>query len=172
MTSGFRVERETAAAPERIYNLLADAPAWKDWAPLVSYSELIRQGTPDRLGAGAVRRIGGLGFLRVDEEILEARPPHYQCYKAVRGIPVSEYRGEVHLDSVDGRTKLVWTGTFTPRVPGSGRLLATLLGLTIGAIADSAITIAEKDASSDRLSLSACEVAAVQRQGYGHMEST
>jgi hypothetical protein len=148
MTSGFRVERMTPVAPERIYSLLAEAAAWKEWAPLVSYSELIRQGTPDRLGAGAVRRIGGMGFLRVDEEILEARRPQFQCYTAVRGIPVSDYRGEVHLDSVDGGTRLVWTGTFEPRIPGSGRLLATLLRLAIGAIATRAIAVAEQDAGT------------------------
>ena len=134
MTSGFRVERVTPVAPELIYSLLAEAPAWKDWAPLVSYSELIRQGTPDPLGAGAV---------------LEARPPHYQCYTAVRGIPVSHYRGEVHLDSVDGGTRLVWTGTFEPRIPGSGRLLATLLRLAIGAIATRAIAVAGRHAGTD-----------------------
>jgi hypothetical protein len=101
------------------------------------------------LGAGAVRRIGGLAVLRVDEEILEARPPHYQCYTAVRGIPVSHYRGEVHLDSVDGGTRLVWTGTFEPRIPGSGRLLATLLRLAIGAIATRAIAVAGRHAGTD-----------------------
>lgn len=149
MTSGFRVERVTPVAPERIYKLLAEAPAWKNWAPLVSYSELIGQGTPDPLGAGAIRRIGGLGFLRVDEKILEARPPHYQCYTAVRGIPVSRYRGEIHLDSVDAGTRLVWTGTFEPRIPGSGWLLATLLRLAIGAIASRAIAVAEQHAGTD-----------------------
>ena len=147
MTSGFRVERVTPVAPERIYNLLAEAPAWKDWAPLVSYSELIVRGTPDPLGV--VRRPGGLGLLRVDEEILEARPPHYQRYTAVRGFPVSHYRGEVHLDSVDGGTRLVWTGTFEPRIPGSGWFLATLLRLAIGAIATRAIAVAGQHAGTD-----------------------
>jgi hypothetical protein len=68
----------------------------------------------------------------------------------VRGIPVSHYRGEVHLDSIDGCTKLVWTGTFAPRIPGSGWLLASLLRLTIGAIANRAIALAEQDAGPDR----------------------
>jgi Polyketide cyclase / dehydrase and lipid transport len=149
MTLGFRVERVTPVAPEGIYSLLAGVPAWKDWAPLVSYSELIRQGTPDPLGAGAIRRIGGLGLLRVDEEILEARPPHYQRYTAVRGIPVSRYHGEVHLDSVDGGTRLVWTGAFEPRIWGSGRLLATLLRLVIGAIATRAIAVAEQHSGTN-----------------------
>jgi uncharacterized protein YndB with AHSA1/START domain len=64
MTSSFRVERTTSAPPAPIYDLLADASGWRNWAPLVGHSELIRQGTPDPLGAGAIRRIGGLVVLR------------------------------------------------------------------------------------------------------------
>ena len=144
MPSGFHVERTTSATPEAIYHLIADAAAWREWAPLVSHSELIRQGTDDRLGAGAVRRIGGLKVLRVDEEILEARAPHYQHYTALRGIPVSNYRGTVQINDVDEGTQLVWTGTFEPRIPGTGRLLAALLGLAISRIADRAVSIAEQ----------------------------
>ena len=135
----------TSAPPERVYDLLADAAAWRRWAaPLVSHSELIHQGTPDPLGAGAIRRIGGLKVVRADEEILEARPPHYQRYTALRGIPVSNYCGEVNLKEVAAGTELVWTGTFEPRIPGTGRLLAVLLRLAIAAIASRAIAEAEK----------------------------
>jgi uncharacterized protein YndB with AHSA1/START domain len=145
MTSGFRVDRMTSAPPERIYDLLADAAAWRRWAaPLVSHSELIRQGTPDPLGAGAIRRIGGLKVVRADEEILEARPPHYQRYTAVRGIPASNYCGEVQLNEVEAGTKLIWTGTFEPRIPGTGWLLAVLLRLAIATIASRAIAVAEQ----------------------------
>ena len=145
MTSGFRVERLTSAPPERIYHLLADAAAWRQWAnPPVSYSELIRQGTSDPLGAGAIRRMGGLKVVRADEEILEARPPHYQRYTALRGIPVSDYCGEVQLTEVEAGTELVWTGTFEPRIPGTGRLLAVLLRLAIATIASRAIAAAEQ----------------------------
>lgn len=149
MTSRFRVERTTSAPPERIYRLLADAPAWREWAPLVSRSELIRQGSRDPLGAGAIRRIGGLKFLSVDEEILEARQPHYQHYTALRGIPISHYSGEVRLNELDGVTEFVWSGTFEPRIPGTGRLLATLLGLAIAKIAERAIAVAEHTANTD-----------------------
>ena len=149
MTSGFRVQRTTSAPPERIYRLLADATNWREWAPLVSHSELIRQGTPDPLGAGAIRRIGGLKILSVDEEIIEARQPHYQHYTALRGIPVSHYSGEVRITEGNSGTEFVWSGTFEPRIPGTGRLLATLLGLAIAKIADRAIAIAEGTANTD-----------------------
>ena len=139
----------SSAPPVGIYHLLADAASWRRWAkPLVSYSELIRQGTPDPLGAGAIRRIGGLKVVRADEEILEARPPHYQRYTAVRGIPVSNYCGEVQLDELEAGTKLVWTGTFEPRIPGTGTVLALLLRLAIATIADRAIAAAEQATAS------------------------
>lgn len=148
MTSGFRVERMTSAPPDGIYDLIADAAGWREWAFLVNHSELIRQGEPDPLGAGAIRRIGGLKFLRVDEEILDAQAPRYQRYTALRGIPVSDYTGEVRLSDVKGETQLVWTGTFKPLIPGTGRLLGTLLGLAISKIADRAIAIAEQSANA------------------------
>jgi len=79
-----------------------------------------------------------------DEKILGARPPHYQRYTAVRGIPVSNYCGEVQLNEVEAGTKLIWTGTFGPRIPGTGWLLAALLRLAIGMIANRAIAVAEQ----------------------------
>ncbi|MGZ3676560.1 MAG: SRPBCC family protein [Ktedonobacterales bacterium] len=72
MGSGYRVELESSAPPSRIYDLLADAAAWEKWAPLVGHSELIRRGSPDPLGAGAIRRVSGLKVLRAEEEIVEA----------------------------------------------------------------------------------------------------
>lgn len=95
MTFGFRVERATSAPSNRVYDLLADVAAFREWAPLIRYSELIRQGTPDPSGAGAVRRLGVCNAASVDEKIVEARAPHYQRYIGVRGFPVSQYRGEI-----------------------------------------------------------------------------
>ncbi|TPG36460.1 SRPBCC family protein [Mycolicibacterium hodleri] len=138
MTSGFRVERMVSAPPASIYNLLADVPNWKDWASMVNHSELVQHGDPDPLGAGAVRRMGGIKFILVDEEILEASPPHYQRYTATRGLPVRDYRGEVRLDPVDGGTHLVWTGAFEPLVPGTGWLLAAFLRVSISRIVSGA----------------------------------
>jgi hypothetical protein len=42
----------------------------------------------------------------------------------------------------------VWTGTFEPRIPGTGRLLAALIGLAINAIAGRAVSIAEQSADT------------------------
>lgn len=146
MTFGFRVERASSAPPTRVYNVLAHVADFREWAPHVGYSELIRQGTPDPLGAGAVRRLGPYKWASVDEEILEARPPHYQRYIGVRGFPVSQYGGEIRLSQVETGTELLWTVTFQQRVPGTGRPLETIIRAVITSLADHAIGVAEKSA--------------------------
>jgi hypothetical protein len=86
MPYGFRIERDTTVAAQKLYDRLADVAAWDQWAPMVSRSELVQSGATDPLGAGAIRRMQGLGgLLTVDEEILEATSPSYQRYTAVRG---------------------------------------------------------------------------------------
>lgn len=143
MTFGFRVRRTTSAPSNRVYDLLADVAAFREWAPLVRYSELIRQGTPDPSGAGAVRRLGVCNTASVDEEIVEARPPHYQRYIGVRGFPVSQYRGEIHLSQVETGTELLWTVTFEQLAPGTGRPLQMIIRGVITYLVDHAISAAE-----------------------------
>lgn len=144
MTFGFRVERTTSAPPERVYDVLADVAAFREWAPLLRYSELIRQGTPDPSGAGAVRRLGLCKAASVDEEIVEARPPLYQRYIGVRGFPVSQYGGQIRLNQVEMGTELLWTVTFEQLVPGTGRPLQTIIRAVITYLVNHMITAAEE----------------------------
>jgi hypothetical protein len=149
MPSGFRVVRSTSVAPQQLYDRLANVPAWSQWAPMVSRSELIQEGTVDRLGAGAIRRMHSLrGLLTVDEEILEATSPSYQRY-TLRGLPATDYVGEVRLDETSGRTQIVWTARFRPRVPGTGWALGKFLGFSIARITDSMIAACERSATHD-----------------------
>jgi len=103
-----------------------------------------REGSPDIGGVGAIRRMGGYG-LSVDEEILEARPPHYQRYTILRGAPVKNYCGEVHLEPAGGGTALLWTVRFTSTVPGLGPVLRIALGFLIGLVVKAMIKAAEND---------------------------
>jgi Polyketide cyclase / dehydrase and lipid transport len=138
---GFRIERTTPVAAQNIYDRLADAAAWDQWAPMVGRSELAQVGATDPLGAGAIRRIHAPGgLMTVDEEILEARSPSYQRY-TVRGLPlpIRDYTGEVHIDEVDGRTRIVWTGQLTPRFAVTGPLIAKFLESAVRRIVDSLI---------------------------------
>ena len=149
MTSGFRVVRFTSVAPQSLYDRLVDVPAWSQWAPMVNRSELIREGAVDRLGAGAIRRMHVLGgFLKVDEEILEATSPSFQRY-TVRGLPVTDFVGEVRLDDTSGRTQIMWTGRFRPRVPGTGWALGKFVEFSIARIIDGMIAACKRSAPRD-----------------------
>jgi len=138
MSYGFRIVRVTSVAPQQLYNCLADAETWSEWAPMVGRSELARPGTPDPLGAGAIRRIRGLAIIRVDEQIVEAYPPSYQRY-TLRGLPLIDYCGEVRLSRADSSTRLEWTGRFRPQIPATGYMLAKFLEWSIARIADALI---------------------------------
>jgi len=142
----FRVQRQSAAPPEAIYRLLSDAPGWPRWAPAVSKATYAREGSPDIGGTGAIRRMGRTGLL-VDEEILEARAPHYQRYTVVKGLPVSSYSAEVHIEPVGSGSALLWTARFKASIPGLGPILRIALGSTIGGLATAVVTTAEREMS-------------------------
>lgn len=144
MTAGFRIELSSSASPAAIYDLLADADHWQDWVPVISRSELVRSGTEDRLGAGAVRRLVAVGLVPAEEQILEARRPDYQRYTLLAGMPVSDYDGQVRLQETADGTALTWTGVFRPRIPGTGWVLAKFLGMSVRFVATRAIAAAEK----------------------------
>lgn len=95
-----RVERTIAAAPERVFDWLAD-PNGLTAAPLVLGARLAK-GTPE-LKAGAVRIVTGTGMW-FEEQYTAYDPPRSYSYLILRSVP-----GFVH----DGGTL-----TFTPA--GSG----------------------------------------------------
>ena len=149
MASGFRVERQTFIPAKEVYDRLADANAWSQWTSMVYRSELVQLGTIDPLGAGAIRRMTSLrGLMTVDEEILVATSPHYQRY-TLRGLPARGYIGEVHINENDGRTRILWTAEFRPRLAGTGFVLGKFLGFAIGRITDSLIAACERAATND-----------------------
>ncbi|HVW44617.1 MAG TPA: SRPBCC family protein [Amycolatopsis sp.] len=143
----FRVQRQAAAEPSVIYRLLADVPGWRKWFPLVGHADFVRAGDAEPGGAGAIRRVGGMGFLDVEEQILDARAPHYQRYTVLRGLPVSSYEAEVHIEPLGTGSALLWTGRFSASLPGVGPVLRVVLGSLIGMLSTALVTAAERHAS-------------------------
>lgn len=149
MLSGFKVERFTHVPAEQIYDRLADVASWSQWATTVSRSLLVQVGATDPLGAGAIRRMSGLrNLFTVDEEILAATRPSYQRY-TVRGLPATDYVGQVHIHEDGGRTHILWTAEFRPKIAGTGWALGKFLGLSISRIADDLIAACERAAIKD-----------------------
>lgn len=108
----FAVSVRSAAPPEKVFAVLADAPRWREWAgPSIRESAWISTGSPEPGGVGAVRRLGAWPLYTV-ETITEYDPPSLLAYD-VRGLPVRDYSCAVEL-APDGRggTVVRWTGAF------------------------------------------------------------
>ena len=143
--SAYEFKVSSSAPREAVFAVLADATRWHEWAgSMISVSEWEREGDPAPGGVGAVRRLGrSPAFAR--EQILEYDPPHHLAYTIVRGMPVRGYHADIDLLAASaGGTTIRWSGAFEPKVPGTGALLAAVLGRIVHGYATSAAAEAER----------------------------
>jgi uncharacterized protein YndB with AHSA1/START domain len=142
-TWSYRVTAHSAASPQRVYDLLADAPGWTRWAPGITRASWESEGDPPPGGTGAVRAMGRRGLV-FREQVLAAEPGRLHSY-TVLGGPAKAYRADVRLDDAPtGGTAIEWVGTFTPRVPGTGRLLVRITRSIIQRFANALAREAER----------------------------
>ncbi len=128
----FAVAARSAAPPEQVFAVLADAPRWPEWAgSAVKHAEWLRTGTPPPGGVGAVRRLGGWPLF-TEETITAYERPSLMSYD-VRGLPVRDYSCTVEL-APDGRggTAIRWTGEFSAPRLLAGAVRAMLGGVVRG----------------------------------------
>jgi uncharacterized protein YndB with AHSA1/START domain len=129
--ASYEVVGHSAAPPEKVFEILADGAGWSKWAgPMIVKSWWEREGTPAPGGVGAIRGLGlkGLGSR---EEILAYDPPTHHAYTILSGLPVRSYRADVRLTPDGNGTRIEWSGTFTPKFPGTGAGLQLFLRSTI-----------------------------------------
>ena len=108
----FEVFARSTAPPEAVWRWLADASSWKEWTKLTT-AELERDGAPDPDGVGAIRRLGRAG--RVSrEEVLVFDAPTHLAYTILSGVPVKNYRADVHLTPDGDGTLIAWRASFEP----------------------------------------------------------
>jgi uncharacterized protein YndB with AHSA1/START domain len=130
-SASYEVVGRSAAAPDQVFEVLADGAGWSRWAgPMIVKSWWEREGTPAPGGVGAVR---ALGMKRVGsrEEIVAFDPPSHLAYTILSGLPVRDYRADVHLTPDGGGTRIVWGGTFTPKQAWTAPFLRWFLNRTI-----------------------------------------
>ena len=120
-SASFVVRARSAAPPEVVFALLADAPAWQEWAgPFVPQA---RWEAGTRGGRGAVRRLG-LGPLTVREQVVEHSPPRNFSYVLLTAVRWHGYRADVELaEDGSGGTRILWTGRLSSPVPGLAAVL-------------------------------------------------
>jgi hypothetical protein len=116
----FATETLSPAPPEQLFARLEAGDRWSEWAGVfVPRSRWEVPGDPEG-SVGAVRRLG-IGPLSSLERIVEHVPGRRLVYVVDSWSPVRGYRAEVDLEPTDdGGTRILWRGSFTPRVPGTG----------------------------------------------------
>lgn len=119
--------RTTTAAPEVVFAVLSDHAGMSGWTPLRA-STLEREGDPAPNGVGAIRALKALGTIR--EEIMALDPPREMSYRILSGLPVRDHRATVQLLAEGAGTRIVWSVTFVPKVPGIGFVLHGIIGDT------------------------------------------
>lgn len=121
----YRVEARTCAPVDVVWPLVGEARHWREWSFLTA-SGLERDGRPTADGVGAVRRFTCYG-VGSREEVVAWDPPGHLAYRILSGFPVRNYRADVTLTPDGGGTRIEWRGTYDPKWPGSGPVLARLL---------------------------------------------
>jgi uncharacterized protein YndB with AHSA1/START domain len=116
--ASFRFEREVAAPPEVVFDVLTDHRGYATLTPLRK-SELERQGTPAPNGVGAVRVLSAVGP-PLREEVLVYEPAKRFSYKLLSGLPVRDHVGTVELTPSGAGTKVAYAVRTTATVPVVG----------------------------------------------------
>jgi uncharacterized protein YndB with AHSA1/START domain len=102
--------------PATVWDVLSDHSGMSRWTPL---RRVVMEagGSPEPNGVGAVRALHLVGP-PIREEVTAFEPERRLGYRALSGIPASDYTGEVVLEPTGDGTRFRWTITFTPAVPG------------------------------------------------------
>jgi hypothetical protein len=121
----YRVEAVSRAPVDVVWPLLGEARHWRDWSFLTE-TRLEREGVPAPDGVGAVRRFARYG-VGSREEVVAWDPPTHLAYRILSGFPVRDYRADVVLEAFGTGTRIDWSGSYSPRWPGSGPVLQRVL---------------------------------------------
>jgi catechol 2,3-dioxygenase-like lactoylglutathione lyase family enzyme/uncharacterized protein YndB with AHSA1/START domain len=114
-----------SAPAEKIWDAVTDHARMGEWSGLAS--ELVTPGKTDRNGVGALRKVRVLGST-VEEEVVEFVPNRRLVYRLLRGAPLRNHHGTVLLIPEGSATRVRWAVQFESVIPGSGHVIAMVLG--------------------------------------------
>jgi hypothetical protein len=117
----YELRARSAAPPAVLWPLVGQAARWKEWS-FMTRTFLLREGTPEPDGVGALRRFA-VGPFGSREEVVQFEPPTHLGYVVRKGIPVRSYRADVVLRAQDGGTTITWSASLEPLIPGTGALM-------------------------------------------------
>jgi Polyketide cyclase / dehydrase and lipid transport len=132
--SAYRVSASTRAPVDTVWPLVGEARRWSEWSFLTD-TRLEREASPVPDGVGAIRKFTRFG-VGSREEVVAWDPPGHLAYRILSGFPVRNYRADVTLTADGTGTRIEWAGTYDPKWPGTGRILAKVLPSMMQRFAD------------------------------------
>jgi Polyketide cyclase / dehydrase and lipid transport len=140
----FTIVRTTSAPIEAVFDRLTDHANYKNMSPLRT-SELVRPGSPEPNGVGAVRRMGLIGPTQTEEVTVFERPTRFG-YELRSGLPVRDHVGTVELARTNAGTSVTYSVRSTPTlpIPGLGFVLGIVLKQGISGLLDGIVRAAEQ----------------------------
>jgi len=124
----------TATVPtsaDHVWDVLSDHEGMTHWGPGLSVT-LRTEGVADRNGLGAVRVIAAPGPApSIVEEVTAFEPGRRLGYKALSGVPLRNYQGDVVLRDVPGGTEISYTVSADQRVPLVERAAVKAISLVL-----------------------------------------
>jgi uncharacterized protein YndB with AHSA1/START domain len=144
--ASFTFERQVAAPPEIVFDVLTDHRGYPRITPLRK-AVLEREGEPAPNGVGAIRVLSAVGpALR--EEVLAYEPSERFSYTLLSGLPVRDHVGTVELTPRDGGTKVVYAVRTHSTVPIVGGAVVAAVKLGVGQLLGGVAKEAERRAAN------------------------
>jgi uncharacterized protein YndB with AHSA1/START domain len=125
------VSQRIAAPADRVWAVLAEHERMPEWGSPLKRVTLVRAGSAERNGVGAVRRMEA-PLQTIEEEIVGWDPPRSYEYTLRRGAPVRDHRGRLEVVPDGAGCTVRWHVTFTPTLPFTGTALALGLEVAFG----------------------------------------
>jgi len=144
--ASFTYERQVAAPPEIVFDVLTDHRRYNEITPLRK-AELEREGEPAPNGVGAIRRLSAVGP-PLREEVLAYEPGRRFSYKLLSGLPVRDHVGTVELTASEGGTKVVYAVRTTPTLPLVGAAVVAAVKLGVGQLLGGIVKESERRAAN------------------------
>jgi uncharacterized protein YndB with AHSA1/START domain len=127
--ASFSLQREIAAPPEIVFDVLTDHRGYAA-ITMLRKSVLDREGEPAPNGVGAIRVLGSVGP-PLREEVIVYEPSTRFSYKLLSGLPVREHVGTVELTPQGDGTKVVYVVRLMPNVPVLGGAVVAAVKIAV-----------------------------------------
>ncbi|HEV7481540.1 MAG TPA: SRPBCC family protein [Solirubrobacterales bacterium] len=144
--ASFTYQRQVAASPEIVFDVLTDHRRYAEITPLRK-AELEREGEPAPNGVGAIRRLSAVGP-PLREEVLAYEPGRRFSYKLLSGLPVRDHVGTVELTPSGDGTKVVYAVRTTPTLPLVGGAVVGAVKLGVGQLLGGIVKESERRAAN------------------------